>query len=389
MAEVEVLIAGGGPAGSTLALALADSGLAVSLVEPRAAPDPSFRPVALSHGSRLVLEGLGLFGRFPTTPIETIHVSQAGSFGRTLIRREEHGVEALGYVCALADLAAALAQASAPQRVTGRVTAWRGNHDAVAVSVEDGGVEREISARLLVLADGGRGEPSGARQLITRDYQQAAIVALVRTEAVQPRTAWERFTEEGPLALLPFEQAQGEQPDRRHALIWTVPAPRAHAIADAPEKAFLAALGERFGQRLGRFTATGPRSTHPLALRYRRSSVAGARVIAIGNAAQMLHPVAGQALNLGLRDAFELAQLLRDSAPAAIGAEAMLQRYAALRRIDRNLTIGITDALVRVFAVTLPGARVARGLGLAALDILPPAKRFFARRMMLGLRGVP
>jgi 2-octaprenyl-6-methoxyphenol hydroxylase len=374
-----VVIAGGGPVGAAVALGLRGSGLDVALVEPAERPSTAFRPIALSHGSRQILAHLGVFGRFDATPIETIHVSQAGGFGRTLIRREDHGLPALGYVCDAAALAGALAEATAAQRTAGHVVAWRAEDESVRVTVDAGGCRREFTARLLVLADGGQ---IAGDDLAMRDYGQSAIVAQVRTEVVRPATAWERFTADGPLALLPDR-------DGAHALVWTVRAGEAPRLLDASGERFLASLGARFGRRLGRFVATGPRASVPLRLAFRRSNVAGPRTVAVGNAAQTVHPVAGQGLNLGLRDAAELAALIRRAAPTALGGASFLADYRARRRIDRLAVIGVTGFLADIFADPIPPVRIARGLGLVALDLVPPARRLFARRMMLGLRGAP
>jgi 2-octaprenyl-6-methoxyphenol hydroxylase len=245
--------------------------------------------------------------------------------------------------------------------------------------VESGGGRREIRARLLVLADGGQ---IAGDDLAMRDYGQTAIVAQVRTEIVQRGTAWERFTDDGPLALLP-------DGDDACAVVWTVPAADAARLLDASGERFLAALGARFGHRLGRFVAAGRRSSVPLRLAYRRSNVAGPRTVAIGNAAQTLHPVAGQGLNLGLRDAIELAALVRRAPPEALGGDAFVAGYRVRRRVDRLAAIGVTHFLAGIFRSPSPPLRAARGLGLVALDLVPPARRLFARRMTLGLRGVP
>ena len=350
-----------------------------------AAPEGAggFRPIALSHGSRLLLESIGVFGAMQATPIETIHVSQAGGFGRTVIRREEFGVPALGYVLDAVALASVLADAAAPARVNGRVTAWRAEGDRIRVTTNTitiaGGAPREVAARLLVLADGGR---AAGDDLVMRDYGQSAIVAQVRTEIAHRGVAWERFTPDGPLALLPFA-------DGKLALLWTVPAARAPGLLEASGERFLAALAARFGARLGRFDDVGPRSGFPLRLWYRRSNTPEPRVVAIGNAAQTLHPVAGQGLNLGLRDVAELASLVARSNRASVGEPAFLAAFRAARKVDRLAAIGVTDFLVSVFSGANPLLRAARGAGLVALDLVPPARRLFARRMMLGARGLP
>jgi 2-octaprenyl-6-methoxyphenol hydroxylase len=385
MAAVEacdVLIAGGGPVGAAAACGLAGGGVDARVVE--AAPEPAgaFRPIALAEGSRLILESIGVLGAVRATPIETIHVSQAGGFGRTVIRAEELGVAALGHVCDAGALSSALAEASAPLRQAGRVSGWRVDGDRVRVAIDTIDMHhgpRELAARLLVLADGGR---AGGDDLAMRDYGQSAIVAQVRTEIAHRGIAWERFTADGPLALLPFS-------DGAFALVWTVPAARAPGLAAASGEHFLAALAARFGDRLGRFIDAGPRSSFPLRLWYRKSNTPGPRVVAIGNAAQTLHPVAGQGLNLGLRDAAELAALVARSDGASVGDPAFLAAFRAARRVDRFSTIGVTDFLVNVFSNASPLLRAARGAGLVALDLVPPARRLFARRMMLGARGFP
>jgi 2-octaprenyl-6-methoxyphenol hydroxylase len=375
----DVLIAGGGPVGAVVALGLRGSGLDVVLIEPEVRPTTAFRPIVLAHGSQQILERLGMFGRFPATPIATIHVSQAGGFGRTVIRSEDLGVPALGHVCEAGALAAALAGATSGERIAGQVAGWRGDGEAVRVTVESGGRRQEIRARLLVLADGGQ---IAGDDLAMRDYGQTAIVARVRTEIVRRGTAWERFTADGPLALLP-------DGDGACAVVWTVRAADAPRLLDASGERFLAALGARFGLRLGRFVSAGPRSGVPLRLAFRRSNVAGPRTVAVGNAAQTLHPVAGQGLNLGLRDAIELAALARRSPLAALGGEAFLAGYRARRRVDRLAAIGVTHFLAGIFGSPSLPLRAARGVGLVALDLVPPARRLFARRMMLGLRGAP
>jgi 2-octaprenyl-6-methoxyphenol hydroxylase len=259
------------------------------------------------------------------------------------------------------------------------VVGWESAGETIRVTVDAGGGRREIAAHLLVLADGGA---ITGDDLAMRDYGQTAIVAQVRTEIVRPGTAWERFTDDGPLALLPDR-------DGASALVWTVRADEASRLLEASGERFLASLGARFGHRLGRFLAAGPRVGVPLRLVFRRSNVAGPRVVAVGNAAQTLHPVAGQGLNLGLRDAVELAALIRRTPPAALGAAAFLAAYRVRRRVDRHTVIGVTNFLVGIFGQTAPPLRAARGLGLVALDLVPPARRLFARRMMLGLRGAP
>src|SRR5712671_875758 len=369
--EVDVAIAGGGPVGSALALAL--SGSAVSVARIAGEGDFADRPIALSYGSRLILDRLGAWSSIRNNPIETIHVSQRG-FGRTVMRCADHGLPALGYVTAYSELVEQLA-GRAPVSAES-LTDWKSSDDEVVLQLSRGEKEAGMRARLLVLADGGQNR----RTRYVGDYRQQAIVAEVTAERPRGGVAWERFTAEGPLALLPFKD--------RYALVWSVRPASAVELLGLSDSDFLARLRETFGGRLGNFCSIGPRSTFPLSLRH--GAIAPApRVLAIGNAAQTLHPVAGQGLNLGLRDAWELAQMLLDVPKEEIGAPRFLARYVRLRRFDRFAGIGFTDFLVRVFSNSLPPLALARGAGLAMLDSLPPARHFLARRMIFGARALP
>jgi 2-octaprenyl-6-methoxyphenol hydroxylase len=369
--EVDVAIAGGGPVGCALALAL--SGSAVSVARIAGDADFADRPLALSYGSRLILGRLGAWDSVRNDPIETIHVSQQG-FGRTVIRCADYGLPALGYVTAYSELVAQLAARTPVSAESLRD--WKSADSEIALQLSRGGKEVGMRARLLVLADGSHNRD--ARHV--RDYRQQAIVAEVTAEYPRGGVAWERFTAEGPLALLPFGD--------RYALVWSVRPASAAVLLGLSDSDFLARLHEIFGGRLGNFGSVGPRSTFPLFLSHGRIAPAP-RVLAIGNAAQTLHPVAGQGLNLGLRDAWELAQMLLDVAKEEIGAPRFLARYARRRSVDRYAGIGFTDFLARIFSNSLAPLGLARGAGLAALDALPPARRFLARRMIFGARALP
>jgi len=375
----DIVVAGGGPVGAALAVALRESGRSVALVDPRE-PGPvttaPFRPVALSHASRLILERIGVFDSLAVTPIRSVHISQAGGFGRTLIHAHELDVPALGYVTDLAPLAQSLLAAARPEHIVSRVSGWDDAGDTVRVHL-DGGT-RELVTRLLVLADGGQ---SAADELSLRDYGQTAIVAPVRPARVKSHTAFERFTAEGPAALLPFAD--------RYALIWSVHTNRAPELMRATAAAFLAEIKDVFGRQFGDFTEVGARVDYPLVLRFCRTTALGPRTVAIGNAAQTLHPVAGQGLNLGLRDAAELAEAVLGAGQSALASGDLATRFAARRRHDRYASIGITEGLVQVFGSNRPFARALRGAGLLALDLAPPARRLLARRFVFGLRALP
>ena len=369
--KVDVAIAGGGPVGSALALAL--SGSEVSFARITDESGSADRPIALSHGSRLILERLDAWRALACTPIQTIHVSQQG-FGRTVMRCTDYGLPALGYVTAYSELLARLT-ARTPA-VSGSLAGWDHAEDEVVLRLTVGKGEARLRARLLVLADGGLNR--AADHVV--DYRQRAVVAEVLAERAPAGTAWERFTAEGPLALLPFRD--------RNALVWSVSPGTAVDLCKLPEAEFLARLRRAFGARLGEFRASGPRASFPLALR--RSAVRPSpRVLAVGNAAQALHPVAGQGFNLGLRDAWELARMLLDASEEEVGTPRFLASYERSRRLDRYAGIGFTDFLVRVFSNSLPPLALARGAGLAMLDVLPPARNFLVRRMIFGARALP
>jgi 2-octaprenyl-6-methoxyphenol hydroxylase len=348
MAETatDIAVLGAGPVGCAAALALRGSRHRVCLRD-AGAPPTGFRPIALSHGSRLILERLEIWGALAATPIETVQVSQRGSFGRTRLEAAEAGVPALGYVVDYTALAQAFRASAARHGLLTPAGATRCTIHAEGVSAE-------------------------ARE---KRYGQDAVVALVDLAQAAGTTAYERFTEEGPLALLPSAG--------RYAMIWAAAPLRAAALAAMPEAQFLAALSERLGPRIGRATGVQARAVQPLALRVRTARI-GAREVYIGNAAQTLHPVAGQGLNLGLRDAWDLAQFLRDAEDP--GAADVLARYAASRRFDALATIGVTDLLA---AGSSAPARALRALTMCALDALPGPRRFFARRMIYGASALP
>lgn len=380
---VDVAICGAGPVGLALAALLARRGLdgaRIAVIDARALgqsiSDP--RSIALAWGSRQLLEEVGAWPLLPhssATPIHTIHVSRRGQFGRSLLDRSEHRLDALGYVARYGDVVDALARAVERAGVQvirpARVAAMDETTGHVALSLDDG---RMLTAQVAVGAEGGvfgQREDKGK----TRDYGQSAVIARVCASAPIAHRAFERFTDEGPLALLPQDGADGFQ----YALVWCVEPGRAAALLAMEETRFLQELGEAFGGRLGRFTRVSARFAYPLGLN--AEAHATARTVAIGNAAQTLHPVAGQGLNLGLRDAAVLARLLaRCAGPEGIG------RFLGERAQDRQLTIAMTDAMARAFVGGGP-LQAVLGLGLAALDAVPPARTMLGELMMYGRRG--
>ncbi len=377
-APFKAAICGAGPVGMALAALLVKRGMAptgIALIDarPLAAAQADPRSLALSYGSSLLLDEIGAWP-VPATAIHQIHVSRRGQFGRSMIERDDEGVPALGYVTRYGELVATLARACEqadiatirPARVTGHLE----HADGVNLKLDDG---RELEAALVVQAEGGLFGEQDAKAS-TRDYQQTAVIARVSASAAIAHRAYERFTEQGPLALLPQDGADGQQ----YALVWCVRPDTADALLALDDAAFLARLGEAFGTRLGRFTATGARASYKLGLN--ADARLTARTVAIGNAAQTLHPVAGQGLNLGLRDAAVLARLLaQDASPA------QLERFVAERQTDRSLTVGLTDTMARAFAHSGP-AQALLGLSLGLLDTVAPARSLLAELMMYGRR---
>jgi 2-octaprenyl-6-methoxyphenol hydroxylase len=376
--DADVAICGAGPVGMALAALLARRGVQgnrIVLIDGKslgqAISDP--RSIALAWGSRLLLEDVGAWP-LPATAIHQIHVSRRGHLGRSLMEREEHDLEALGYVARYGDVVDALARACEragvqvlrPLRVNGLAE----SSDGVKLRLDDG---RLLHAKVAVQAEGGVFGQQ-AEKSSTRDYGQTALIARVSSSAPIAHRAFERFTDEGPLALLP----QGGDDGHQYALVWCVQPERAQRLLDLGEDEFLRELGEAFGERLGQFTKVSPRVAFPLGLN--ADPRATARTVAIGNAAQTLHPVAGQGLNLGLRDAAVLARLLaREMSPAS------LDRFTSEREGDRNMVIRATDTMARVFADRGP-LQPLFGLALAALDTVTPARTLLAELMMFGRR---
>ena len=378
----DVAVIGGGPVGAALALALAPAPVSIVLLERSAAAVPGrstgSRPIALSYSSRLILEQLGAWSELAPTPIRRIEVSQAGRFGRTVIEPRDTGTPELGYVIEYGELAqmlmAILHRRSIPVVTSAQVQSVEVNSERAELSYLRDGEAHVLQAACVAHAEGSTRDATHGR-----DYAQQALVALVDCEPAAGNSAFERFTAEGPLALLPMAE--------RYAVVWVCPERHAAALAHAAPEVFLHELQSAAGSRAGRFTALRSLSRTPLALRYRAARIAP-REAYIGNAAQTLHPVGGQGLNLGLRDAWELARCIRAD-PGAAGSAPLLARFARARRLDMVATIRVTDLLATLFTGDNPLTAAARGAAMTALDLVPPARRFLARRMTFGAAALP
>ena len=390
--EVDVAIVGGGLVGASLALGLAGTGVRVLLIEgvaPDSAAQPSFdeRTTALGNASRRIFQGLGVWDDVSreAAAIRAIHISDAGRFGFARLQAAEQGIDALGYVV--------------PNRVMGAAL-WRRLSDAkgievrVPATVEDvdittqrayftvvaaAGAREVASAALLVAADGAHsvvraaaGIPAGVE-----DYDQIAITAAVAGDRAHDGTAYERFTPSGPVAVLPLHGGG-------YGTIWSCTPQRATELLALADDAYLDQLQSRFGWRAGRFRRIGRRASYPLKLTRAATTVAR-RTVLIGNAAQALHPIAGQGFNLGLRDAALLAEVVAGAA-GDVGSAELLKKFSDWRAADRGGVVRFTDGLVRLFGSRTPGLGLLRNLGLVAFDLAPPAKRALAR-VSLGFGG--
>ena len=377
MPKLDVAIVGAGPVGATLAVLAAHAGLSIGLFEARTGPSHDRRTLALSHASRERLEEARAWPADAATPITAIHISQRGGPGRTLLQASEQRLPALGYTVRYAALEAVLdarlASAGIPVTYGAQCQGIDLTSERVALGFASGAT---AEANLLVLADGGANAsriPGIA--FAEKDYGQRAVVAAVRCDRPHGGRAYERFTARGPMALLPVEE--------RHALVWTAAPTEADRLLALDDTAFLAELQEAFGDRAGRFIAVSERASFPLKLRAVNTPIA-LRTAIVGNAAQALHPIAGQGLNLGLRDAATLAAILVGAKPGEIGEAAMLNAYRDARQRDARRGIAFTDFLVSAFGYTDPVMTWGRGLALATLDVFPFARRLLAERMIHG-----
>ena len=373
----DIAICGAGPVGMALALMLLEQGMAaekILLIDGKTAAQASQDPrsIALSYGSAQLLQAIAAWP-LTTTPIHQIHISRRAYFGRTLIDRADVGVPALGYVTRYGELVSALSQrciaAGIPLLRPVHLRSATETTHGVALRLDD---ERVLHAEILVQAEGGVYLEQSTKST-HRDYGQSALVAHVKVSRPLAQRAFERFTDEGPLALLPQDDG--------YALVWCASAATIDALMLLSEAEFLQRLEHAFGSRLGHFTHAGVRGTYVLGLN--ADPAASSRIVAIGNAAQTLHPVAGQGLNLGLRDAAVLARRLAHHPTPSVLAE-----FQRSRSTDRSSTIWLTDLMARAFISPAQGSltQMALGLSLGLTDVIKPLKKRLAEQMMFGQR---
>lgn len=386
----DLIIIGGGLAGASLACALGGSALKIAVIEAHELMhdlQPSYddRTVALSYGSRLIFEAIGLWPSLQAhaEAIDTIHISDRGHFGVTRLTKQQEAVPALGYVIENKRLGEQLyevitAQANITLFCPAQLVGLQSRADGVTIELQTEERRQTLSAALLVAADGNN---SQVLQLLhigssRKDYQQVALISNVTPGKKHDNVAYERFTDSGPLAFLPMT-------GNRCSVVWTLDREQADYLAALDDIDFLAQLQQRFGYRLGQLKKVGKRQLYPLFLQSATQMIFG-RVAIIGNAAHSVHPVAGQGFNLALRDIALLSELLADALQAGtdIGDPLLLQRYAEQREHDIKRVYRFTDTLVRTFSNAITPLAHLRSLSLFLVDILPDIKHALAKQSM-------
>lgn len=398
--DFDVIIVGGGLVGASLACALAsaklDVGLKIAVIENFEFDDkkqPSFdsRTVALSYSSKEVFDSLGLWqgiDELGACAINDIHISDRGHLGVSHLRASEQDADALGYVVENQYLGIVLYKrikelSNVTLLCPATLKSFNIKNEHAEVDVIQNEQSITLSAKLLVAADGGQSFVREHAEVKTRqlDYNQTAIITNVACDVPHNNVAYERFTDSGPLALLPLNSSEKDQ--NRYSLVWTLKDNQVEHYLELDDDAFLAALQQRFGIRAGKFVKTGTRVSYPLAYMRTKESVRP-RLAIIGNAAHTLHPVAGQGFNLGLRDVASLAQIIVDAARQQndIGELYTLKTYEAWRQRDLLQTTLSTDSLVRLFTTTFVPVVVARNMALLAFDMFPGLKKQIGRQAM-------
>jgi 2-octaprenyl-6-methoxyphenol hydroxylase len=381
----DIVIVGGGPVGMVLSLLLAKQNIGSTVLEVRkqGAANQDTRALALSFGTRRILEKLGVWQTLAphATAINTIHVSQKGSIGRSLLRAQDYEQEALGYVLSYGALCTVLnAQiADFPMiHLIDEAQAESITHNAAyaAVCYQRHGELHDMQSTLVVLADGGRSmeEVAGLKR-DTKEYGHDALITKVSAELPHNNIAYERFTANGPMALLP----NGE---RDFSLVWTGEKSRIAPLLELSDAEFLAQFHAEFGDRVGRFLSVDKRMTFPLKLSQLQATDTP-HLVVVGNAAQTMHPVAGQGFNVGLRDAEVLARHIASS-PDTIGSSEMLAEYRSSRKTDTKHGLLFTDFLVNIFSNDILGVSALRSAGIGMFDLAKPVKRFLVSKMSFG-----
>lgn len=402
--EYDIVVVGGGMVGASLACALLPAAesldLNIAVIEAFPLPDneqleyqPSYdaRATALAYGSRSIYEAMGIWEVLKThlAPIQQIHVSDKGHFGATRLNAHDERVPALGYVIENQWLGQVLLdrlQKPDAQRVDficpAEVLDISYQNNGMQVCVEQSGTETQLNCELVVMADGGRSalrERMGIAYSHT-DYAQHAVIANVSPDRPHQGIAYERFTETGPMALLPLEDQQGAH---RCGLVWTVPNDQIDEVMALDDATFIERLQERFGHRAGNFIKAGQRFSYPLKLMLADEQIRQGLVV-LGNAAHALHPIAGQGYNLALRGVVALADCIIQARRQgeSLGSLNLLQTFYDQQRLDQQKTIGFSDQTMKLFSNPSPLFSLGRSAGLQMMDVCPSLKTIFARSAM-------
>ena len=383
MQKDNIIIVGGGAVGSVLALALQQQNVAFTMLEARAkgVSHNDTRALALSYGSRLILEKLNVWHRVAAkaTTINTIHISQRGGLGRTKLNAADHNMPAIGYVLSYGALTQALDAVLDTANVLyqAEVTTIQPNETMSKVIFARENQSYIVTSPLVVVADGGRSlDYIDGIQKETKEYGHDALVSRVKAELPHNNIAYERFTPSGPMALLPNGEAE-------FSLVWTGEKNKVDALLALDDATFLTQLHSAFGDRVGKFLSIEKRMSFPLKLSTLKPSTAPHLAI-IGNAAQTMHPVAGQGFNVGMRDAWTLANLIISTPQSSLGSPSMLTTYSKLRSRDARGGILFTDLLVNMFSNDVVGLGAIRGAGLGLLELIKPAKNMLVGKMSYG-----
>ncbi len=404
--DFDVVIVGGGMVGASLAVALSFTSKRILVVEPShpgSAAQPSYdeRTVALTYSARNIFSAIGVWKQIESAgvqPIYDIHISNRGHFGQAHLCAAHAGTEALGYVVPTRVIGECLwEQIEQAKNITlccpATVEALTSTDDNCSVVIAQGKKSTTARCRLVVLADGGRSTLARQSGLVpeSKSYGHSAVLSIISVDRPHNGRAYERFTRHGPLALLPLgqsgehESSNDEKNSDRYAVVWSTDNSQVDARLELDDQDFIEALQQEFGDRAGNFFRPTQRKAYPLSNARVESPVNG-RVVAIGNAAHTVHPVAGQGFNLGLRDVACLAEIIHDCAVSQLGSAQMMHRYASSRLEDTTRVDKFTHSLIEIFANEYAPLSLARNLVLKAIEYCPPAKRLLLRRTM-GLAG--
>lgn len=386
MKNPEFIIIGAGPVGLTLSLLLAKQNKDSHLLESRKknSSHSDKRALALSYGTKLILENLGIWESLKNkvSEIQDIHTSQKNSLGRTLLSASQCNLPALGYVVSYGKLSEVLEEAvnqSPNIKISYEFEVSTIKNEKDTSVLYSNNQHSSIEAPLLILADGGKNTIGLIKGLKKKEisYNHSALVTKVTPEIPPNKIAYERFTSMGPVALLPNGLEE-------FSLVWTGKDEDIQALAKSPKNLFLQKLHEHFGDRVGKFLDSDEFITFPLKKISLEDFPKKIRMVVIGNSAQTMHPVAGQGFNTGIRDAYELSKLINEFEPSQVGCDQFINQYYTLRKSEIKKTLFFTDSLVHIFSNDLFGLSLTRGISLSLLDNLKPIKNFLLNKMSFG-----